>query len=172
MKTENCSNCGEMATARRMSYRFDEMGVPVLLQNIEVIECPHCGNTDPIIPNMSGLMKVLASAIICNPCKLNGQEIRYLRKYVNKSAREFARYLNLDHTHLSKLENDRYEINPRLDRLVRLIVGAMAPELAAESSKLVEIMPNIEDCVPDVKQRIEIDPANLTYQYASTVSSL
>lgn len=166
MKTEICSNCGEAAATRRMSYRFDDMGVPILLQNIEVIECPHCGTTDPIIPNMDGLMKVLASAILRNPCKLNGREIRYLRKYVNKSAREFARYLNVDHTHLSKLENDRYEINPRLDRLVRLIVGAMDSELAAESSQLVEMMPNIEDCCPDAKQRIEIDPTNLTYQYA------
>jgi transcriptional regulator with XRE-family HTH domain len=142
------------------------MGLPVDLLNIEVIECSHCGAIDPIIPNMDGLMKVLAIALICNPCKLNGAEIRYLRKYVGKSAREFSRYLNVDHTHLSKLENDRYEITPRLDKLVRLIVSSMDPEIAAGAKGLVELMPNIEDCCQDQKQEIQIDPATQTYQYA------
>lgn len=166
MKTENCCNCGEVANVSRKNHRFDEMGLPVELQNIEVIECPHCGALDPIIPNMDGLMKVLALAIICDPCKLSGAEIRYLRKYVNKSAREFSRYLAVDHTHLSKLENDRYEVTPRLDKLVRLIVGVMDPDLLAGAQKLIEMMPDIEDCSPDRKQDIHIDPAAQTYQYA------
>jgi len=166
MKTELCCSCGESANVIKRNHRFDDMGLPVDLLNIEVIECSHCGAIDPIIPNMDGLMKVLAIALICNPCKLNGAEIRYLRKYVGKSAREFSRYLNVDHTHLSKLENDRYEITPRLDKLVRLIVSSMDPEIAAGAKGLVELMPNIEDCCQDQKQEIQIDPATQTYQYA------
>ncbi len=166
MKKEPCTVCGSDASVTRKSYRFDEMGVPVELQNIEVIECAHCGNVDPIIPNMDGLMKVLALAILCNPCKLNGQEIRYLRKYVNKSAREFSRYLNLTVSHLSKLENDRYEITPRLDKLVRLIVGNLDPDLAEGTKELMKIISTIADCPTDEKQEIQIDPAAQTYCYA------
>lgn len=166
MKTEFCCHCGKEADVVRRNHRFDDMGLCVELQNIDVIECQHCGAIDPIIPNMDGLMKVVAVAVICNPCKLYGAEIRYLRKYVGKSAREFSRYLNVDHTHLSKLENDRYEITPRLDRLVRLIVCSMDPELAAESRNLIELIPNIEDCCPEQKQELQIDPATQKYQYA------
>jgi len=166
MKTELCCNCGNTANVVRKNHHFDEMGLPVELQNIEVIECAHCGTVDPIIPNMDGLMKVLAIALVSNRCKLTGEEIRYLRKYVGKSAREFSRYLNVNHTHLSKLENDRYEVTPRLDKLVRLIVCSMDPEIAAGAKNLVELMPDIKDCCPEHKQEIQIDPVTQTYQYA------
>lgn len=166
MKTEVCNSCGKDAKVLRKSYRFDEMGLPVELQNIEVIECSHCGNAEPIIPNVDGLMKVVAIAVLCNPCKLNGPEIKYLRKYVNKSARDFSRYLTVTHNHLSKLENGRYEITPRLDKLVRLIVRNLDPALAAETQKLMEIIPEIEDCCSDENQEIQIDPATGAYQYA------
>jgi transcriptional regulator with XRE-family HTH domain len=166
MKTEICSKCGKLADVVHKSYPFEEMGIPVELKNVEVIECPHCGNVDPIIPNMDGLIRVLAVAVLCSPRKLNGPEVRFLRKYVNKNAREFSRYLNVTHQHLSKLENDRYEITPRLDKLVRLLVGNMDPDLATEIWKLMKVIPEIEDVAMDERQEIRIDPEQLTYEYA------
>ena len=166
MKTELCSNCGEMARVISKDYSFDEMGVPVELKDIDVIECPHCGNTDPIIPNMDGLMHVVAVAALCKPCKLSGEEVRYLRKYVNKSAHEFSRFLHVDHTHLSKIENGRVEIGPRLDKLVRLMVMNMDQRLADSIKELMELMPNIEDVCSESQGGIQINPASLTYQYA------
>ena len=166
MKTELCGRCGETAKIVRKNYPFAEMGIPVELQRITVIECPHCGNIDPIIPNMDGLMHILALAVLCSPCKLNGEEVRFLRKYVNKSAVEFARFLHLDHTHLSKIENNRTEIGNRTDKLVRLMVINMDPKLADGIKALMELMPNIVDSSCDEKQEIQIDPSTLQYQYA------
>jgi DNA-binding transcriptional regulator YiaG len=166
MNTELCGNCGETAQVVRKDYQFDDMGIPVILQQIKVIECPHCGNVEPIIPNMDGLMHVLALGVLCNPSKLSGEEVRFLRKYVNKSALDFARFLHLDHTHLSKIENNRLEIGTRTDKLVRLMVINMDPRLADGIKELMELMPNIADSCSEERQEIRIDPATLQYEYA------
>lgn len=167
MKTALCGNCGKTAQVVRRNYEFKEMGIPVELQKIQAIECSHCGNVDPIIPNMDGLMTLVAIAVLCNPCKLCGAEVRFLRKYVNKSAVEFSRFLHVHHTHLSKIENDRYEIGKELDKLIRLMVIAMdRPRLADVVKDLMELMPNIADDCCEEKQEIQINPATLHYQYA------
>jgi DNA-binding transcriptional regulator YiaG len=166
MKTEPCSNCGEMAKVVCKNYEFKEMGVPVMLHKIGVIECGHCGNIDPIIPNMDGLMHVLALGLLCKPEKLCGGEVRFLRKYVNKSAVEFSRFLHMSHTHLSKIENDRYEISPQADKLVRLMIIGMDPKLNDGIKELMAIMPNITDDCCDEKKQIQIDISKGVYQYA------
>ncbi len=166
MKTELCGNCGEMAHIVCKDYEFKEMGVPVVLHHIGVIECKHCGNIDPVIPNMDGLMHVLALGLLCKPGKLCGEEVRYLRKYVNKSAVEFSRYLHVEHTYLSKIENDRYEVGPQTDRLIRLMVINMDPKLADGIKDLMSLMPNIKDSCCDKKQEIRIDVSKGIYQYA------
>jgi YgiT-type zinc finger domain-containing protein len=166
MKTELCGNCGETAHIVRKNYEFKEMGVPVVLHRIDVIVCDHCGNSDPIIPNMDGLMRVLALGLLCKPEKLCGEEVRFLRKYVNKSAVEFSRFLHMSHTHFSKIENDRYEVSPQADRLIRLMVIGMDPNLNEGIKELMAIMPNITDDCCDEKKQIQIDMSKGVYQYA------
>jgi transcriptional regulator with XRE-family HTH domain len=165
MKTASCSNCGGLAEVLTQNHEFTEMGIPVVLQKIKVIRCSDCGNEDPIIPNMDGLMHILAVAVVCCPSKLSGAEVRFLRKYAGKSAREFARFLHVDHTHLSKVENGKTEIGTRLDKLVRLLVVNMSPTLRDEIKKLLDMMPDIDDSC-DEEKGIEIDPATQSYQYA------
>jgi DNA-binding transcriptional regulator YiaG len=166
MKTEQCGNCGKTAQVVRRNYHFEEMGIPVELLRIDVVKCSHCGNIDPIIPNMNELMHTLALAVICSPCKLNGEEVRFLRKYVGKSAVEFSRFLHVDHTHLSKVENDRTEIGIRLDKLVRFLVLNLSPELKGVVDKLIDVLPGIEDSCDGAKPDIKIDPSALRHQYA------
>jgi DNA-binding transcriptional regulator YiaG len=165
MKTELCGNCGNPVQVVCRDYEFKEMGMPVILHQVKVIECVHCGNTDPIIPNLDGLMRVLALGVLRNPNKLCGSEVRFLRKYVNKSAAEFARFLHVSHTHLSKIENDRYEIGSQMDKLVRLMVVNLDPRLVEGIKGLMELMPNITDNCSDETQEIRINPSTLQYQY-------
>jgi YgiT-type zinc finger domain-containing protein len=92
MKTYRCSNCGEPARKVRENYLFKESGLPnVVLENIEVLRCEHCGNVDPIINRVNELMRVLALAVIEKPWGLTGEEIRFLRKFVDLSKPMAAR---------------------------------------------------------------------------------
>jgi hypothetical protein len=79
---------------------------------------------------------------------------------------EFSRFLHVDHTHLSKIENDRYEIGKQMDKLIRLMAINMDPKLADGIKGLMELMPNISDSCSDEKQELQIDPSTGTYEYA------
>jgi transcriptional regulator with XRE-family HTH domain len=166
MKTETCGNCGKEAAIVRKNYEFADMGIPVELENIKVIECSHCGNVDPIIPNMDELMHTIAMGVICNSRKLCGEEIRFLRKYVGKSASEFSRFLHVDPTHLSKIENDKTEIGSGLDKLVRLLVVNMSPELASGIQELIEMIPDIQDSCAGGSHALQINPQTMSRHYA------
>ena len=164
-KREVCPGCGNNRRAARKQYRFDESGVPnVSLCGIDVIECPNCGDS-PIIPNLNGLMRTLTLAIVQKPARLSGQEIRYLRKRVNKTGLEFSKLLHVDNSTLSKWENNDDPVGDQSDRLIRLLTMALDPEL---SKKLKEAAESFSKAwrKPPAKAGIEIDLPELSYQYA------
>jgi transcriptional regulator with XRE-family HTH domain len=165
-REEQCSNCGRMAHVRRSDYRFDEMGLPVVLQRIEVVTCQYCGNVDPIIPNINDLMHALALAVICDPCKLNGDEFRFLRKYVGKSGEEFGKLLHLGKTHVCKIETGATPIGDQTDKLVRFLVLHLSPELRAKADQFMKLLPDISDDCANLKQEVHIDPDTMQYCYA------
>lgn len=165
-REEQCSNCGRMAPVVTTNYRFDEMGLPVVLQRIQVVKCQHCGNVDPIIPNINDLMHTLALAVICDPRKLNGDEFRFLRKYVGKNGDQFGKLLHLGKTHVSKIETGATPVGDQTDKLIRFLVLHLSPELKEKADQLMTMLPTISDDCSDVKQEINIDPATLQYSYA------
>jgi DNA-binding transcriptional regulator YiaG len=166
LRTEPCSNCGHSATVARGDHRFDDMGLPVILGNIEIIKCADCGTAEPMIPHMNELMDTLALAVICQPCKLGGDEVRFLRTYVGKSSKDFAALLHLDKTTLSKYENDGRDIGKQTDKLIRLLALNLSPELSKNLDQFLAMMADIDDDPCKEQSDIRIDPATLRYQYA------
>ena len=69
---ETCSNCGsKRALVRNGEHKFDECGLDnVILRGIEVIDCPKCGNVDPLIHNLAGTLRVIATALVEKSCPL------------------------------------------------------------------------------------------------------
>src|SRR5579863_3976167 len=112
MRNEKCSNCEKEARVIRGSCRFDEVGIPVLLKNVELVKCESCQTEEPIIPDLNGLMHVIAFAVISHPCKLTRDEIKFLRKYLGMSGEEFSTILDIDRTTLSKWETGQQEVGP------------------------------------------------------------
>jgi len=166
MKKEECSNCGHSATVTRGDYRFDDMGLPLVLGNIEIIRCGKCGTTEPVIPHMNELMDTLALAVICQPCKLRADEVRFLRTYVGKSSKDFAAMLHLDKTSMSKMENGERRVGKQTDKLIRLLVLNLTPELKDKVNEFIEMMTDIDDDPCDDPSDIRIDPDTMRYQYA------
>src|SRR5262249_35622032 len=67
------------------------------------------------------LHATIARAIALQPCPLRGQDIRFLRKQLGFSAREWAKFLRTDASTLSRWENDQQEIGTQSDSLIRLL---------------------------------------------------
>lgn len=85
--------------------------------------CPECGSIKGhMIPKPQELIAVVGTLRACDPRKLNGKEIRFLRKSMGLNGKDFADRIGLSPAHLSKLENDREPINPRFERQLRMHV--------------------------------------------------
>lgn len=160
-----CSACGSVAKLVRGSYPFTECGLPnVVLQGVELILCPKCGNEDAVIPRVNDLMRALALAVLSKPYRLRGEDLRYLRKYLGMTSDEFARLIHIDKTNLSKWENNHDRIGPQSDRLIRMMAVALGEGLRDQLDEVIESFPKIQQARSNV--RIDLDPVTLSYQYA------
>lgn len=161
-----CSNCGSTAKVSRGSYRFKECGLKnVVLVGIDLIRCAECGNVDPIIPHTNELMGVLAVAVVSQPYRLSGEDIRFLRKFIGKSGKEFCDLLHVDKSTLSKWENNEDPIGASNDRLVRAIALALGDGLKERLEQVIrQVFPNIAEGTS--QKEIELDTDNMSYQYA------
>ena len=118
-----CPTCGTPMQSAHESYRYDESGLPnVTLNSIEVRRCPECGEVMPVIPRIDALHRALARAIIDQPAKICGSEVRFLRKYLGYSSEDFAALAGVARETLSRWENDKEPIGTASDRLLRLLV--------------------------------------------------
>jgi YgiT-type zinc finger domain-containing protein len=162
-----CSDCGSSARVERVAYRFRESGLDnVVLKGIEVIKCPECGNEEPIIPNLDGLLRVLALAIVTSKVPLTGAEVRYLRKYVGMSGEQFARILHTDKSTLSKWETGHANIGSKSDLLIRAVALNLGRGLQENAAQIIRNFENIDEESTAPPNRIEVDSETLEYEYA------
>jgi putative zinc finger/helix-turn-helix YgiT family protein len=122
-----CLQCRETMTGKRENYRYDGSGLPgVILQDVMVYRCPHCGEHEVAIPNLEGLHNALAQMIVSKKERLGPEEIRFLRTHLGYSSAEFARKLGVALQTVSRWE--RYDkplgMKPAVDRFIRLMVLA------------------------------------------------
>jgi len=120
-----CPDCGAPGKIVREDYRFTESGLKnVVLKNIEVIRCGKCGDA-PILPAPGKLMRVIALTIATKPNPLNGEEFRFLRKFIGKSQDELSDIIPVHKTTISKWENNEDPIGDQSDRLIRVVAMAL-----------------------------------------------
>ena len=118
-----CRECGQVYMETTGDFHFISLGLDnAYIKDARLIKCG-CG-VGLKIKSMVSVLDELGNAVINKPGPLSGQEIRYLRKNLSLSAREFARLLEVDHTTLSKWENGRAPGRPN-DLLIRLAYAAL-----------------------------------------------
>ena len=164
MKPVECNACGAAADVVRGSYAFTECGLKnVILQGVEIIRCKHCGDDQVVIPHLDELMRTLAFAVISQPYRLQGEDVRFLRKYLKMTQVEFASYLEIDKTNLSKWENNEDRIGEQSDRLIRSITIALGDRLKDRIEEVVRSFPHIHKSRR--RPRLEWDAESLSVSY-------
>jgi putative zinc finger/helix-turn-helix YgiT family protein len=166
-KIHECTDCGERVAAERRNYRYTESGLSnVVLQGIEVADCPKCGNSNVIIPRMARIHRAIAQALANSPGRLTGEQLRFLRKHLGLSGDQLGRYLHTDKTKISKWERDEDRIGTATDRLVRLLAAALDRELCPGVSAVAEHLPQISDESGKVWE-LHVDVATLQTTFLS-----
>jgi putative zinc finger/helix-turn-helix YgiT family protein len=124
----NCPACSTPLSTRRGDYQYLESGLPnVTLLDIELLTCDDCDEEMASIPRLEELHRVLAFAIATHPARLVGTEIRFLRKYLGWSGKDFAATMGVQPETVSRWENDRERIGLVSDRLLRTMVLRLRP---------------------------------------------
>jgi DNA-binding transcriptional regulator YiaG len=165
MKTEVCSACEGPADVVRGSYQYKESGLKsVTLSGIELIRCRKCRNVDPVIPRINDLHRALALAVASQPFRLQGEDVRYSRKYLGMTQDKFAELLHIHKSNLSKWENNQDKIGEQSDRLIRTIVLTLGEGLQKKAADVVRAFPAIREIT---RKRLEVDAED---NYAAKVA--
>jgi putative transcriptional regulator len=143
-----CPTCNKKMSHKIGKYHYTESGLDnVYLDGVEKYTCNSCGETSVTIPSIIELHDVLGRAIVNKPICLEGKEVRFLRKNMGYSSKEFADVIGVDHTTLSRWENNTQAVSTSHDRLIRLTYMSVKP-----TSKK-EIQQFINDRFKDIKPK-------------------
>ncbi|MBI4818735.1 MAG: type II toxin-antitoxin system MqsA family antitoxin [Deltaproteobacteria bacterium] len=141
-----CYNCGQAELrAQRGVYEYDLAGLPypIVLVGVPFDVCPACGERAVTIPDPEGLHRLLALHIVEADRPLLGQELRFLRKFLGKSAEDMTALLGVDTKTLSRWENGRQKMGKVAERLLRLLVHQ---KLVPEASTFAEdVFPGLQE---------------------------
>ena len=147
----------------RREYQFTESGLDnVVLKNIEALVCDRCKTETPRLPRMNGLMRTIALALITKPYKLDGQDIRFLRKFLGLGSEAFAAILDVDRSHLSRVENGVTPVSATADRLVRLIAVGLGEGL---EQKARDVIVKFTEIKRTRKLKMMVDASTRSFQY-------
>jgi putative zinc finger/helix-turn-helix YgiT family protein len=162
--TDCCRSCGKAAKRIQRNYLFRESGLPnVILKDIQVVTCDHCGSAEPIIPRLNEVTRLIASATVRKPRPLSGEDIRFLRKQMDMNGETFAQHLGVDKTTLSKWENNQIQVGASSDRLIRAVALGLGPHSKEEIEGALRGFKAIDEAGEPI--RIEIDVNALAVKY-------
>jgi putative zinc finger/helix-turn-helix YgiT family protein len=160
-----CPTCNKEMKSKIRDYEYVESGLKgVVLKGIRVYECKACGEVLPEIRNVKQVHKWIAEYLIKKQSPLTGEEFRFLRKSMGKSATDLTKTLGVYPVTISRWENNKAAIGPQSDRLLRALF------VLQNSTLLQNSFPTIDSVFAHMKahkpkpERIVIPSASLTAQ--------
>ncbi|WP_420943150.1 type II TA system antitoxin MqsA family protein [Archangium gephyra] len=141
-----CLTCGTPMKGTRENIKDDLIGLDgVTLKGVMVYRCLKCGERLLGIHKIVEMHRQLAMAVARRREKLGPKEIRFLRKYLGLSSKDFADKMGVDKTTVSKWErvDAPAPMGQPAERLLCLMVMVDKPveEYPLEETGLVEARP-------------------------------
>lgn len=139
-----CVECGEPQTLTRVSAEYPESGLDnVQLLNVPVWVCTN-GHEELVIPAIEELHNLLAHMIVRQPSSLSSKDIRFLRRRLGLTARDFSAQMGWTPEWQSQLENGHVVAPRTSDLLMKLACGVL---LAKKTGK-----PSPDDLAPLIEE--------------------
>ena len=115
-----CSKCEIKMKKTKIDYRYIESGLQnVILKGFSAYECPNCKEINPIILRIKEVHKLIAQELIKKNSLLMGKELVFLRKEMKIKAKDLAQMLGVTKVTVSRWENEKEQLSPTCDRLIR-----------------------------------------------------
>lgn len=145
-----CSECGKSMQRKVGKYKYLESGLNnVFLENVDLYQCG-CGTSYASIFRVPRLNELIAKTILKKRALLSGKEIRFLRKHVHVSSRDFAKMLHIDKTTLPKWEGGSQRQSKPHDLLIRKTYMTLKGIRVNEQRRILYILKDVQLAEPDV----------------------
>jgi len=134
-----CTVCGQDMTCNRGEYHYKECGLDnVYLVNIKICSCVSCKEKVICIPQMPVLHTAVAKILLEKTSRLNGNEIRFLRKNIGLKSVELSKYLGVNISSLSRWEHGEQKISLPHDLLLRVVYANIKGLPIEETKQMIE----------------------------------
>lgn len=100
----------------------------ITLVGVEVQRCTNCGELEVTIPRIKEIHRLIALTLLRKPARLTPAEIRFLRKYLGWSGKDFAAHVGVAPETVSRWEQGQDQMGVSADRLLRLMVVHEQPK--------------------------------------------
>ena len=110
-------------------YHYIECGLSqIFLRGIETLICQNSGCADKIvaIPNIEKLHELIADEIAVQKNKLLPEEIKFLRKYLGFSGRDFGKKIGVSSETVTRWERGKLNMKEAVERLLRVLILSKA----------------------------------------------
>lgn len=142
------------------TFIFEGLGFPVVLINAPWKKVFGEWALDI---NLKKLQEVVLQTLIHKPMPLSGDELRFIRKFLEMSTSAFGKIFGVSHVAVVKWENNKTQVNPATELCIRLYVMDHLLTKDKEFRKFYHEM-SIENLAKHKKschvQPIEIDVEN------------
>lgn len=125
-------------------YATRELGIPLLIVNsVQLKTCKICGQNSHFIPYPDRLIAAAAVGRAKVSAKLTGNEIRFLRKALELSAKDLSKALGVAAETFSRWENDKAPMSPAIEKMLRIFTGIklspLAPAVAFKPEEIINM---------------------------------
>jgi DNA-binding transcriptional regulator YiaG len=121
-----CTKCQNLMERSVKAEHVEDLGgVIVKVLNAVILQRCSCGEEMTAIPDLEGLARAVAIARALNPACLTGKEVRFIRRTLDMTQKEFAEKMELAPETVSRWENDRNGVGGMSEKLVRHNVCAL-----------------------------------------------
>lgn len=134
MTSRRCVECGRPQKEQRGAVPYPESGLQnVQLLNVPIWRCEN-GHEEVEIPDVEQLHDLLAHQIIRQPAALSAGDIRFVRRRLGLTARDFAARMGWTPEWQSQIENGHVTANRPSELLMRLACGVLLAEKSGKSA--------------------------------------
>lgn len=114
-----CFECNTEMRTKNETIKW-ECGLPdVYLVDVEVRRCPHCGSHEEVVPNTDGLHDYLVTKLIVD-APLDKDRIRFLRKYLGWSQKDFSTRIGVAVSTISRWESGGQPMNKWAQMILKM----------------------------------------------------
>jgi DNA-binding transcriptional regulator YiaG len=123
-----CTECrnGLLERSIKPEHIEDLGGITVKLMNAVVVyKCVQCGAQETEIPDIQGLVCTVALKRALAPARLSGRELRFMRRALDMTQKEFSEAMEIAVETVSRWENDVQGVGGMAEKLVRHNICAL-----------------------------------------------